>query len=107
MTFIRIGLAALTAVCTLLAVPVTAQDKEKDKQSTTVWTVPDIGALPDDAHGRLVRRGRDLITMTYAYLGPHAPDRVSRFAGNNLACGNCHLEAGTKKFGLPIYGLAL
>jgi thiosulfate dehydrogenase len=106
MTFIRIGLAALTAVCTLLAVPVTAQDKEKDKQSTTVWTVPDIGALPDDAHGRLVRRGRDLITMTYAYIGPHAPDRVSRFAGNNLACGNCHLEAGTKKFGLPIYGLA-
>src|SRR5208283_4052528 len=64
MTFIRIGLAASMALCTLLAVPVTAQEKEKDKQSTTVWTVPDIGALPDDAHGRLVRRGRDLITMT-------------------------------------------
>jgi thiosulfate dehydrogenase len=106
MTFIRIGLAASMALCTLLAVPVTAQDKEKNKQSTTVWTAPDIGALPDDAHGRLVRRGRDLITMTYAYIGPHAPDRVSRFAGNNLTCGNCHLEAGTKKFGLPIYGLA-
>jgi len=44
--------------------------------------------------------------MTYAYLGPHAPDRDTRFAGNNLACSNCHLEAGTKKFGLPIYGLA-
>ena len=26
-------------------------------------------------------------------------------AGNNLACGNCHLEAGTKRFGLPVFGL--
>src|SRR5262245_869251 len=28
-----------------------------------------------------------------------------RFAGNNLACGNCHLQAGTKKFGIPLFGL--
>ncbi|MGO9721284.1 MAG: cystathionine gamma-synthase, partial [Methylocella sp.] len=104
MIFIRIGLAASLALCTLLAVPVAAQ--EKDKQSATVWTIPDINALPDDARGRLVRHGRDLLTMTYAYIGPHAPDRDTRFAGNNLACSNCHLEAGTKKFGLPIYGLA-
>ena len=31
--------------------------------------------------------------------------RQSGYAGNNLACGDCHLEAGTKKFGLPIFGL--
>ena len=24
---------------------------------------------------------------------------------NNMACTNCHLEAGTKKFGLPLFGL--
>jgi thiosulfate dehydrogenase len=106
MTFIRIGLAASMALCTLLAVPVAAQEKEKGKQSATVWTIPDINALPDDARGRLVRHGRDLLTMTYAFIGPHAPDRDTRFAGNDLACSNCHLEAGTKKFGLPIYGLA-
>src|SRR5262249_25716629 len=29
----------------------------------------------------------------------------SCFAGNNLACGNCHLQAGTKKFGIPLFGL--
>ena len=57
-----------------------------------IWTVPEIGALPDDAHGRLVRRGRDLITATYAHIGPEVPDRAKRFAGNNLACGNCHLR---------------
>lgn len=73
--------------------------------SPPVWTVPEVGALPDDDHGRLVRRGRDLITATYAHIGPEVPDSAKRFAGNNLACSNCHLDAGTKKFGLPIFGL--
>lgn len=73
--------------------------------SPPVWTVPEVGALPDDDHGRLVRRGRDLITATYAHIGPDVPDKAKRFAGNNLACSNCHLDAGTKKFGLPLFGL--
>jgi thiosulfate dehydrogenase len=71
----------------------------------SIWTVPEVGALPDDDHGRLVRRGRDLITATYAHIGPEVPDAANRYAGNNLACSNCHLEAGTKKFALPIFGL--
>ena len=73
--------------------------------SPPVRTVPEVGALPDDDHGRLVRRGRDLITATYAHIGPEVPDSAKRFAGNNLACSNCHLEAGAKKFGLPLFGL--
>jgi len=73
--------------------------------SPPVWTVPEVGALPDDDHGRLVRRGRDLITATYAHIGPEVSDSAKRFAGNNLACSNCHLDAGAKKFGLPIFGL--
>src|SRR5579863_9495970 len=70
-----------------------------------IWTVPEIGALPHDANGLAVRQGRDLITATYAYIGPDVPDASKRYAGNNLACTNCHLEAGTKKFGLPLFGL--
>jgi thiosulfate dehydrogenase len=70
-----------------------------------IWTVPEIGTLPNNAYGRLVRRGRDLITATYAHIGPEVADRAKRFAGNNLACGNCHLEAGTKKFGIALFGL--
>ena len=70
-----------------------------------IWTVPEIGALPNNAYGRLVRRGRDLITATYAYIGPEVANRSKRFAGNNLACSNCHLQAGTKKFGIPLFGL--
>lgn len=69
------------------------------------WSVPEIGALPDDDNGRLVRRGRDLITATYAHIGPSVADASKRYAGNNLACSNCHLNAGTKKFGLPLWGL--
>lgn len=74
-------------------------------QAPAIWTVPEVGALPDDAFGVQVRRGRDLITATYAHIGPEVADVAKRFAGNNLACSNCHLEAGTKKFGLPIFGL--
>lgn len=89
---VAVGLAAISAGRTQTVPP-------------PVWTVPQVGALPDDDHGRLVRRGRDLITATYAHIGPEVPDSAKRFAGNNLACSNCHLEAGTKKFGLPIFGL--
>ena len=69
------------------------------------WVVPDVDALPDDEWGRTVRHGRDLIARTYALIGPEAPDASRRFAGNNLACQNCHLEAGTKRFGLPFQGV--
>ena len=69
------------------------------------WNVPDVGSLPDDEKGRLIRRGRDLITATYAHIGPEVADPAKRYAGNNLACRNCHLDAGTKKFGNPLWGL--
>jgi thiosulfate dehydrogenase len=70
-----------------------------------IWSVPEIGALPRDANGLLVRQGRDLITATYAYIGPNVPDLPNRYAGNNLACTNCHLSAGVRKFALPLFGL--
>ncbi len=70
-----------------------------------IWTVPEIGALPNDANGQLVRRGRDLVTATYAHIGPEVADPAKRFAGNNLACSNCHLNAGTKMFGIALFGL--
>jgi thiosulfate dehydrogenase len=74
-------------------------------QTTPLWTVPEVGALPHDATGSQIRAGRDLVTTTYAYVGPQVADPAKRYAGNNLACSNCHLQAGTKKFGLPLFGL--
>ena len=97
----------LRAVCLLTAVLAMTPSGFASAQApaSTVWTVPEVGALPNDAFGTQVRQGRDLITATYAHIGPEVPDQAKRLAGNNLACSNCHLEAGTKKFGLPIFGL--
>ena len=67
--------------------------------------MPEVGALPRDARGTQIRTGRDLITETYAHIGPQVSDPAKRYAGNNLACTNCHLQAGTKKFGMPLFGL--
>jgi thiosulfate dehydrogenase len=94
------------AVCLVVAAlggPGAAQ--QTTPPNPPIWMVPEIGALPDDANGRLVRRGRDLITATYAYVGPLVADPAKRYAGNSLACSDCHLNAGTKMFGLPIFGL--
>jgi thiosulfate dehydrogenase len=68
--------------------------------------VPNADTLPDDDHGRLVRYGRRLTEATYAEIGPQVADPAKRYAGNNLACQNCHLQAGTKQFGLPFLGVA-
>jgi thiosulfate dehydrogenase len=99
------GLLAAVIVFALLPQPAPSQTASSKEAIDTIWTVPNVGALPDDSDGRLVRRGRDLVTATYSYIGPEVSNRSKRYAGNNLACGNCHLEAGTKRFGLPVFGL--
>jgi thiosulfate dehydrogenase len=96
--------AAVVQLLTVVAI-IAVSGLPVRSQSAAIWTVPEIGALPRDAAGLQVREGRDLITATYAYIGPNVPDLSKRYAGNNLACANCHLQAGTKKFGLPIFGL--
>jgi len=69
------------------------------------WTVPDPDTLPDDARGRTVRLGRDLIVKTSSLIGPDASDPAKRYSGNGLDCQSCHLQAGTQRFGLPLAGV--
>ena len=76
-----------------------------EPQSFTPWTVPEVSALPRDTRGQLIRDGRDLMLATYAFIGPSVADAAKRYAGNNLACTNCHLSGGTTKFGLPLFGI--
>jgi len=95
--------AALAAI--MLGLPGTGGTESLAQGAGPIWTVPEVGALPDNAMGRQVRRGRDLITATYAHIGPEVLNPARRFAGNNLACSNCHLEAGAKKFAIPLFGL--
>ncbi len=103
---IRTILRAQPVVVALLFL-LTSPGQTQDLQSPAdpAWSVPQMGALPYDAAGMLVRRGYDLITATYAHIGPSVADEAKRYAGNNLACSNCHLNAGTKKFGIPLWGL--
>ena len=70
------------------------------------WRVPDIAALPDDAAGRLVRFGRELMTHTTALIGPDAADPARRFSRSGLECANCHIDAGTERYALPLIGIA-
>jgi thiosulfate dehydrogenase len=90
--------AAVTQIGTTVA-------QDTASPAPPVWTVPQISALPYNREGKLVRQGRDLIDATYAHIGPLMADPGKRYAGNNLACSDCHLKAGTKMFGLPIFGL--
>lgn len=70
------------------------------------WRVPDIATLADDATGRLVRYGEELLNHTTALIGPDAPNLAQRFSGNGLECSNCHIDAGTVRYALPLIGIA-
>ncbi len=69
------------------------------------WRVPDIATLPNDAFGRQARLGRDLIVHSTALMGPDASDPAKRYTGNGLECTNCHIQAGTVRFALPLVGI--
>jgi thiosulfate dehydrogenase len=94
--YLALGLVTLIA----LASPAIAQPP-----SFAPWTVPEVSALPRDNRGQLIRDGRDVMLATYAHIGPNVADAAKRYAGNNLACTNCHLDGGTKKFSLPLFGI--
>jgi thiosulfate dehydrogenase len=76
----------------------------RPRAPVVTWDIPNVDQLPDNEQGRLARYGRSLLTATYAHIGPNVTDTAKRYAGNNLACASCHLDAGLKKFGLLLVG---
>ena len=92
-----LGLATLLVA---LASNLPAAAETPGAANPALWSAPDIGALPNNARGMRIRRGREIIVETYARIGPDMPDTAMRYSGN------CHLNAGVRKFGLPIFGLA-
>jgi thiosulfate dehydrogenase len=69
------------------------------------WTPPDIATVGDDPFGELVKYGHALFVDTANEIGPTVSDPSRRFAGNNLACQNCHLQAGTQPYAMPLVGI--
>ncbi len=78
---------------------------EQDTIDLSQWTPPDIGDVGDDPFGKLVKYGHRLFTDTANEVGPSVPDPAKRLAGNNLACQNCHLRAGTQPYAMPMTGV--
>jgi thiosulfate dehydrogenase len=71
----------------------------------TQWIPPDITAVADDPFGTLVKYGYALFTDTANQIGPKVSNPARRFAGNNLACQNCHLQGGTHPYAMPLIGI--
>ena len=67
---------------------------------------PDIATAGDDPFGKLVKYGYALFADTPNEIGPTVSDPDKRFAGNNLACQSCHLQAGTQPYAMPLVGIS-
>jgi thiosulfate dehydrogenase len=60
---------------------------------------------PATSDGPLIVYGYSLVSQTFALIGPEVADATKRFAGNNLACQDCHLDAGTNRAAVPLVGV--
>ena len=100
----------LTSIASLLgAVALFANSPRLAAESVdidlTQWTPPDIATVADDPFGSLVKYGYALFTDTANQIGPTVSDPARRFAGNNLACQNCHLKGGSQAYAMPLTGV--
>lgn len=107
----RLGLCVALMILFAFLVVVNSLGMPRDKDSETQW--------PDAAYGReynvynpksgssaQVRFGYEIFRQTSRYLGPDRSDGKTAYAGNRLACANCHLDAGTRPFAAPLIGVA-
>ena len=68
------------------------------------YKIPDEKNIPNNQFGEIVKYGKELIVHTSKYIGPEVENPNMRYAGNNLNCQNCHLDAGTKPYAAPFVG---
>ncbi len=61
------------------------------------WIAPDTNKIPATPEGDLIKYGKSLIVNTAYYFGPEG---IISHSGNGMNCQNCHLNAGTKLFGI-------
>ncbi len=95
---------AVTAIIVVLFIGVLIYKSDpkkfiKNKVSEVIpeWSPRDLEVAISEGFGDSeVEYGYHLITNSPNMMGPGAEDPKMRYAGNNLACANCHLESGTK-----------
>lgn len=57
---------------------------------------PPEASIPDNEYGEMIRMGERIFTQTGRY--------AAEYAGNDLSCVNCHLDAGRKADSAPLWG---
>lgn len=75
------------------------QKKYLASKQDSLWVGKSFGQLPQDTSlsSQQIRYGYDLVANTSKYLGPKG--QVAHLT-NGMNCQNCHLQAGTKPWGL-------
>lgn len=62
------------------------------------WTPPDATRIPHSLHGESILLGLRIFQET--------PKYAAKYAGNQVSCGNCHLQGGTLTYAMPLVGAA-
>lgn len=96
----------LRFLTTLADEKLTTAPPMKTTAAPTAWVPPLMKDIPQGEAGDLIRYGALLVTDTHAQLGPDVKNEKMRFSGSTLNCTSCHLDSGTKQFGLPWMGVS-
>lgn len=65
------------------------------------YAVRDVSQLLPGTENDLIRYGWQLVAETPRHIGRDAQDPGKRYAGNDLACTQCHINAGLRAFAAP------
>jgi thiosulfate dehydrogenase len=65
----------------------------------------DTALLDDSEENKTIKYGYELFRYTSKHLGPDSNNQEIAFAGNRLACANCHLDNGTRPYSAPLIGI--
>lgn len=85
--------------CTSNLSSLEVQNSEEAEEE--VYLGPDTTDIPDTPEGELIRYGLDLVKRTAYYIGPNGVN--GKYLGNKMNCVNCHLDAGTRPYGLNYF----
>jgi len=75
--------------------PETGSAHSAAPSAAPAFAPPAADSIPDDAFGKLVRKGQDIFLYTTRYAG--------KYVGNNMNCVSCHLDAGRRKDAAPLW----
>lgn len=96
--FLLIFSAQMLASCNGKSQQISSLQDDEETDSMEVTYARDTSEIPNDEFGEQVRYGRKLILETAYYLGPEG--KSGKYLGNKMNCTNCHLDAGTRPYGL-------